>query len=445
MYKTKKGDVILENSYVFEKNANVIVVGGGPAGIIAATAAARLGAKTILLERYGFLGGNATAGLVGRFWGLYHRDQQIVFGLPQEFLNKLKEAGGLAEPNDFMPVEGDKGIDLVTRVIAHDSETLKCVADQFVLESGTEIIFHAQMTHVIMDKNVVKAVEIETPEGKAKITGKIVVDCTGDGTAAIRAGAKDLNEGVSQLQPPSMPFRVSNIVLDEFLALTREEKQAIIKRGLEKGVLTTVVFGGSITPVTGAPGTMHIMMTRIAGINAVKTEDLTKGEISGRKQVKEVMEFLRAEVPGFKNANIMQIAPHIAVRETRIIEGEKLVTGDQAREGYRSVDTVALASGPIDMHDKGTGFNFMEWPKQAYGIPYGALIPKGLKNMLMAGRCISADRMANAGIRHMGICMSTGHSAGVAAGLAIRNHQLIPELSAEEIRAELLHQNAFLG
>lgn len=434
----------MRDSYIYYEHADTVVVGGGPSGIMAAVASARMGAKTILLERYGFLGGNATTGLVGRFWGFFYKDTQIVHGLAEEFLQRLKAAGGLAEPNDFMPVEGGD-IDITVRVIAHDSETLKCVADDFVLESGATIIFHAQVTDLIKDGDTVTSIIIETPEGRGKIDTRMVIDCSGDGTLAYLAGGKDMNADISELQPPSMPFRVSNIDMDEFLSLTREEKQSIIKKGIDQGVLTTVVFGGSITPHKGAPGIMHIMMSRIPNINALKTNDLTRGEIDGRKQVSRVMEFLRAEVPGFKQANLMQIAPHLAVRETRRIRGEQLLTDEQAIAGVVPEDTIAFAAGPIDMHNKGTGFSFMQWPERPFGIPYGALLPIGTTNIIMAGRCISAERAANAGVRHMAICMATGHAAGVACGLALKNNLHLKQVPVTAIREVLVEQGAYLG
>lgn len=433
------------DKYIFHRSADVVVVGGGPSGITAAVASARGGAKTILLERYGFLGGNATAGQVGRFWGLYYKDKQIVYGIGNDFLNHLKEHGGLAEPNDFMPVEGDVGIDLVVRVVSHDPEILKCAADEFVLAEGVEPIFHAQCTGIVEEAGEIKAIEVHTPEGMGLIKAKVFVDTTGDGSLSVMAGAADMNTGNDMLQPPSMPFCVSNVDMEAFQSLTREEKQAIIKKGIDAGILTTVVFGGSVTPHKGAPGVMRIMMTRIPNVNAVKTADLTKAELAGRRQVMRVMDFLRREVPGFANANMVQIAPHLAVRETRRILGETVLSGEDAAAGKRPDSTVALATGPIDMHNRGTGFTFMQWPEQPFGIPYGALLPKNTKNVIMAGRCVSADRMANAGIRHMGVCFAMGHAAGAAAALSAVQNISLRDLSVSVLKETLIRENANLG
>ena len=448
-------------------SADVVVVGGGPAGACAAVAAARNGMKTVLVESYGCAGGMATMGLVGPFMTCYDKtgEVQIIKGLFEEIVERLVEKGGAIHPSEVRQGTGFTswikiGHDHVT---PFDAEILKIVLDEMFTEAGVKVLYHTTFSSPVMEGNRVRGIIVDSKSGRQMIEAKVFIDCTGDADLAARAGAEfeKGNEKLGIMQPASTFFRVGNVDYDKVDADIQANinnfyrKDGVNYRSLHWRVSQAREAGDwdlkrvSIGLFRGVKrDEWSINTTRVMGVDATDNESLTTGEMEGRRQVQIVFNFLRKYVPGFENAKLLSVASTLGIRETRHIKGDAVLTVDDVLGGVVPKDAIFLASNSVDVHGKFGPMSNEYVPIQNgnyYGVPYGCLVPSGVEGLLVAGRCVSATSEAAGAIRVMPPCMATGHAAGIAAAMAVKENTSVKKIDTVALREELKAEGAYLG
>lgn len=426
------------------KESDVLIVGGGVSGMIAAVAAARTGAKTLLVESNAFFGGTATASMVPQFFALYHNEEPVVSGIPQELLGRLESAGGSTGFRRFLMAElTDTPILMVS--FPFDPEIMKIVLDEFLMEANVELLLCARAVDVLVDRGKVTGVVVEGLSKRRVLSAKCTVDATGDAVVAYKAGVECLPEPSSTpaiRQPMSLIFRLTGVDVAMARSVPREEKMKLLREGLESGELIWKSVGFSTTP----SGTDAIMMSsRVMGFDSLNEEDMTKAHITGRNQVKKIVKFLQRKFPGFEKAHLVSIAPYIGVRESRQILGEYVLTEDDVLTAPVFPDAICLGSGPLDVHDSAGISLLLKMPKAPFGIPYRCMVPKTIDGLIVTGRCISGTRNAIATVRHMGTAMALGHAAGTAAALSVKTHREPRSIDVELLRSTLIEQGAMIS
>jgi len=408
---------------------DVVVVGGGPAGIAASWSAARHGAKVLLIERYGFLGGMGTAGGVTNFAGLFgvrHGEmQQVVHGVVDEIFNRLIAIEGLNDPQDGMQGR--------IRVRSYDMSAYKCVADQMMVDAGVEVLFHAWAAQVSMEGSRIKALFVETKSGRQAVLAKSFIDCSGDADVAAFAGVPyAIGDGQGSGLYPSTMFRLAHVNPDAALAAIGEFQaiNALMKKvQVEKPGTYQFPREGAILRPQKNPSEWRANVTQIAQSNgqamdATDARQLSQGELEGRQQIGEFFRFLKNEVPGFSQASITEIAPQIGIRESRRIQGVYALTGDDILNCASFKDSIGCSAWPMEMHAQGK----IEWqfPKKPSGpkarlyndLPWRMLVPHKVSNLLVAGRCASMTHEGQSAARVSGACFVMGQAAGTAAACA---------------------------
>lgn len=441
-------------------DADVVVIGGGPAGVNAAIAAGRQGVRTVLIERYGFIGGMTTAALVYP-WMTFHtlEGKQVIKGIAQEIVDRLTERG--ASPGHVRDTVG-----FVRTITPFHPEAYKVLALDMFKEAGVKLILHSFVDEVRTMDGRIESVILTGKSGRIEVKGKIFVDTSGDADVANLAGAPCLQgRDRDQLtQPMTMKFRMRGVDLakvkqymlehpDEFYAKTPFDELADLPL---TGILgfykhwqeaNLPINRDQVLCFTG-PEDDEVLVntTRVQGLDGTNVEDLTEAEEQGRKQVMMVADFMRKSLPGFENASISQVGAQIGVRETRRIDGQYTLQVDDVLSGRRFHDCIARSGYPIDIHDpSGKGVK-AAWVRGdgAYDIPYRCLLPKNLSNLLVAGRCISTSHEALATTRLSPSCMATGQAAGTAAGLSVQQGASPGELDIVLLKQRLEEQGALL-
>jgi len=423
--------------------ADVLVAGGGPAGICAAVAAARSGAKTVLAERFGCLGGNLTVGHVSPILGT------VCPGTMADEIHRLLGAGHENAPK----VTTRNGPE------AHiDHEEAKGVLARFCADAGVTVLLCAPAVDAVMEGGRVAGVVVDTPAGPRRIVAKAVVDATGDGRVAAAAGAefKIGRDSDGAAQPATIEFTVEGV--DETRAITAwggtdpvqlpsgEEYRALCKRMNAAGELPE-----NVTIVrlhrTFLPGERAVNATQLNGLDALDPAALGRADAELRAQVDACVAFLRKHVPGYGNCRVKSSAATVGIRESRRIVGDAAVTDADVEEGRHYADAVVHdAWFLIDIHNpagggQAEGHSHLAKP---YDIRYGALLPKGVEGLLVAGRCISGTHRAHASYRVMTPCMAMGEAAGVAAAIAAARGTSPRAVPASDIRAELIRRGVAL-
>ncbi|MEM3019017.1 MAG: FAD-dependent oxidoreductase [Candidatus Bathyarchaeia archaeon] len=454
--------------------AEVVVSGGGPAGFVAALSSARNGARTVLVERYGFLGGMATAAGVGPFMPFFDRKgKKVVGGIADEVVERLVEAGGAVGHSPiFTPF---------------DPEVLKYVALEMLLEANVELRLHSYVTDVIMKNNKVLGIVTEGKSGKEVLMARIFVDATGDADVATRAGAPYQvgrpQDGLTQ--PPSLFLRVGKVDTERLIEYAEAHPEdmgwdgklhfAEIDRPIPQGKgFTKCHFMGAfyaktipkakeagevllgkdwVTTFTDLrEGEVILNATRATGgVNCLDVRALTWAEIDCRRQAMSLFSFLKRRCQGYENSYLLSTGAQVGVRESRRIIGDYMITVEDVVEERDFPDAIARCAYGIDVHDPlgGGALSSPEGgigPKHggSYGIPYRSLLPKRIENLLVAGRPISTDFWAHGSIRVMPYCMAIGQAAGAAAALSMRHGVLPRSLDSEELRKLLKRQGAIL-
>lgn len=418
---------------------DVLVCGGGMAGTMAAVAAARGGASVLLVERWGFLGGSATAGAVGQFVGWETAaGRQVIQGLAEEVVQRLERQGGSGGHTHFTMSTGHR-----MDQVSFDPERLKLVLDQMATEAGVRLLFHATLLDVARQGDAVSAVTVLTKAGPLEVRPRIAIDASGDLDLLARAGAGFLPlEADEAPQPATMMFRFGPIDFSRFEALTSAELQALCRQGVDSGALARAALHQSRVPGTD-DGWFNI--SRVS-LDATDPFALSAGEVEGRRQAFAAAGFLAARVPGCEGGRLVALAAQLGIRESRRVRGDVVLTADDLRGERRFPDAIAVGAYPMDIHPaRGTGLHFETLGgDRSYEIPFRCLLPAGLGNVLVAGRGISASHGAHASTRVMPTTMAIGQAAGTAAALACAGNGGPRELDAALLRDRLRRDAAFL-
>lgn len=448
-------------------STDVLVVGGGPAGVCAAIAAARCGAETLIIEQGNCLGGMATRGLVAPFMTCYDTTGEIMVirGLFAEIVDRMVALGGAIHPSQVRagtPFSAwiTKGHDHLT---PFDAETMKFVLDQMCAEAGVKTLFHSTLVEPIVKNNTIKGVRVLGREGIGRINAKVVIDATGDGDVAAKAGVPCTfgNPELGKVQPSTLFFHINNVdsprLIKDVEAHLHEFRKVngVSYRALHWRVEEAEAAGEwdinrkSVNIYRGVrEDEWAVNCTRIANVDATSTGSLSAAEIEGRRQVQEMMNFFHKYVPGCENATIKSSASTLGIRESRHVQGEYLLTADDLLQGVVPDDSILVASNSVDVHGR-NGANTTEYKTiengQWYGLPLRSLIPLDVDGLIVAGRAISATSDAAGAVRVMPPCMAMGHAAGIAAALAAAGNCKPRSIDASEIRQKLLEQGAFLG
>jgi hypothetical protein len=422
-----------------ELAVDVLVCGGGMAGMMAAVAAARTGTGVLLVERWGFLGGSATAGAVGQFVGWETAaGRQVIQGLAEEVVRRLERHGGSGGHTHFVMSTGHP-----MDQVSYDPERLKLVLDEMAAEAGVRLLFHATVLNVTRAGAAIDTVAVLTKAGPLAIRPRMVIDASGDLDVLARAGAGFLPlEPDEAPQPATMMFRFGPVDFARFGALTGEELRALCRQGVESGALARAALHQSRIPGTN-DGWFNI--SRVS-LDATDPFAVSAGEIEGRRQAFAAAGFLTAHVPGCEGGRLVALAAQLGIRESRRVRGELVLTADDLRAERRFPDAIAVGAYPMDIHPaKGTGLHFETLGgDRSYEIPYRCLLPAGLDNALVAGRGISASHGAHASTRVMPTIMAIGQAAGTAAALACAGHGDTRQVDAVQLRQRLRQDGAFL-
>lgn len=424
---------------------DVCIAGGSCTGVGAAVAAARLGAKVLLIERHGFLGGVATAAGVNVWHSLLDlkQERRIIGGITKEIIDLLDERKGVMElhnTNFFI-----------------DTEELKWILDDLCVQSGVELLFHSWVADASVKKDRLDALFLENKDGRYAVKAKVFIDATGDGDLAVRAGCR-YRKG-RKVQPPTVCMRVAGFKKDHTWDLGSIVFAPRYRRRLKKGLLwaSENCYRKDERMIAG---------TRVFGADVSDAKQFSDAEIEGRRQAREILDILRKELPGGKRLSLVDLPAQIGVRETRRVRCKYQLKGRELLRGKRFPDPIAFGTYPVDIHNPdGAGiiFRYLDgrevirtergrregrWlpkgkkPADFYTIPFRSLISESIPNLLIAGRCIDTDQEALAAIRVMVNCNQTGHAAGVAAALAAKSKTIPERLPFKRIDEVLRDQKA---
>ncbi|MFN8377586.1 MAG: FAD-dependent oxidoreductase [Anaerolineae bacterium] len=419
-------------------HADVVVVGSGSAGSTAAIASARTGADTLLVERYGFLGGTSTM-VLDSFYGFYtpaSNAVRVVDGIPWEIVERLYHYDAVIE----RPSSYGAG-----QAATYDPTLLKVVWEQTALSSGARLRLHTLVLDVLKEDGRITGLIVAGKTGLGIIRGKTFVDASGDADLVWRAGAPFEWAGADGQPAQSLTttFRLGHVDLKTAKAIKRDELVARMKAANLSGEYRLPREEGSVhgTPYEGVVVTN---MTRVAYVDGTDPVELTKAEVEGRKQAMEYTRFLRDQIPGYERAFLMNFSTQIGVRETRRLIGAYRLTREDVLGARRFDDAIAQCGAPIEDHHPGSGTRWEYVPEGGtYDIPYRALLPVGVSNLVVAGRCLSADHDAHASVRSMGQCMAMGQAAGTAAAIGAKHGTALDTLSVNELQ-DVLRANGAL-
>lgn len=394
----------------------VLVVGGGLAGVAAAVTAARMGAETLLVERAGSLGGMATTGLVPPAF-----NRVLSEGIVAEFCRRLEQLGGRAQ--------------------MWNPEIMKHVLLEMMRESGARLMLYSLAVDAIVKDNVIRGVIVRNKAGAQAILARMVIDCTGDGDVAAWAGAPfEIGRGRDdETQTQTLVFLLGNVDTAKVVAAREEIPDLAREARRNRELRTPFAAGAAIQPViVGEHGVVNVNSINVPEVSGLKIEDLTYAHAECQREALELVDFYRKHVPGCEDCYLLSTAEFLGVRETRRIVGEYVLTGEEVLAGAQFPDGIARGFYAIDIHSPdGTGDAAGAHPSVPYEIPYRCLVPRAVDNLLVAGRCISADHVAHGSLRVMGTTMPLGEAAGCAAALCVFQRQTPRELSGQRVREML--------
>ncbi|MEA2664364.1 MAG: hypothetical protein QOI11_1308 [Candidatus Eremiobacteraeota bacterium] len=441
---------------------DVLVVGGGNAGCAAALAAARCGARTLLVERYGFLGGTATASMVGPWMTFHSGTERIVGGIAQEIVERLIARGGspghIPDASDYVPT-----------ITPFDPEIHKALLFELMRESGVELLLHAWFLDALTGEGRVAGAGFATVGGLRQVAAARTIDATADAYVAASAGVPtQQGDERGRVQPASLMFRLSHVDREALAAYVRhnpDQMRTSLKAHERSAESLSAVAGlyelweaararGDVTVprelvslfATPYADEVTVNMTRVVDVDPLDPDDLTRAEVEARAQVTQLVDFFRRDVPGFANARLAATATQIGIRESRRIVGEYTLSANDVLEARTFADAVARSAYPIDIHNpRGSGTTTHRLPAGAsYEIPYRCLVPRGVDDLLVAGRCISTTHEALASTRLTPTVMTLGQAAGTAAALSLRAGVTPRALDPTALRAQLVRDGVDL-
>jgi hypothetical protein len=425
----------------------VVVLGGGPAGLAAALAAGRSGRSTLLIERYGFMGGAGTAAGLSTFCGLHAvvhgRHEQVVHGIADDILERLAAMDGLNKPH----------LTIQNQIMAqaYDISAFKIAADELAAAAEVEVLYHAFGVGCVMaDETRIDGVLVETKSGRFAVRGRIFVDASGDGDLAAWAGVPyELGDGAGNMLYPSTMFRINGVdpvkagrAWELIPALMDEAERAgrifPRKKPIVRPQRNPIEWRANLTQIKNPDGTP---------VNGTDARQLSYGEVEGRRQCWDVFQFIKSVTPGFEQAYIVEIAPQIGIRETRRVLGEYQLS-DEDILGCRDFDdTIGIQGWPVEAHVKGD-VNFVFTPPGSRGynqIPYRIIVPRKVDNLFVAGRCASMTHNGQSSARVSGPCCVMGQAAGTAADLALAGNVAPRHVDVCELQERLARAGANLG
>jgi hypothetical protein len=427
----------------------VVVVGGGPAGITAAASAARSGRSTILIERYGYLGGAGTAGGLSTFCGLHanvhgeHR--RVIRGLADDLLDRLTAMDGLNAPHLSL---GDR-----VAAQAFDISAYKIAADELVGGSGATLLYHAMVTGVSMAAaGQVGAVLVESKSGRHAIRGQVFIDCSGDGDVAAWSGAPfEKGSTAEDLMFPSLMFRINGVDAAragqawKVVARKMDEAEAA---GTHKFPRKRPIVRPQRNPLEWRANMSQLANPDGSPVDGTDVWQLSYGEVIGRQQAWDAWEFIREVTPGFEDSYIVDIAPQVGIRETRRIVGEYQLTQDDVLDCADFPDSIGVNGWPVEAHVAGDVdiiFPRGDNPRGFNQLPFRMIMPQAVDNLYVAGRCASMTHGGQSAARVSGPCFAMGQAAGTAADLALKGGTSSRAVDYGQLRERLLADGAYLG
>jgi hypothetical protein len=425
----------------------VVVLGGGPAGIAAALAAGRSGRSTLLIERYGFMGGAGTAAGLSTFCGLHAvvhgKHEQVVHGVADDVLARIAAMDGLNKPHLTIR-------DQITAQ-AYDISAFKIAADELMADGKVEVLFHAFGVGATLESpERIGTLFVETKSGRFAVRAELFVDASGDGDLAAWAGVPyEVGDGAGNMLYPSTMFRINGVDPQkagrawELIPTLMEEAEKNgrtfpRKKPIVRPQRNPIEWRANLTQIKNPDG------TAVSGIDSAQ---LTYGEVEGRRQCWDVFEFIKSVTPGFENAYIVEIAPQIGIRETRRISGEYQLTQDDILGCRDFDDSIGVNGWPVEAHVKGdVKFVFTAPGTRGYNqIPYRIIVPQKVDNLFVVGRCASMSHEGQSSARVSGSCFVMGQAAGTAADLALRDRVTPRRVDVAELQRRLTAAGAFLG
>ncbi|MFV0253175.1 MAG: FAD-dependent oxidoreductase [Beutenbergiaceae bacterium] len=414
---------------------DVVVCGAGPAGIIAAVAAARNGARTLLIERYGFVGGMATSALVTPVSEFRHAGQQHIGGIPAELMDRAAALGGAETTRE----SGNWPI---------NDELFKLAAQRLLIGSGVELLYHSWFSNVLSDQSGITHVVVQNKAGRVAYGGTVFIDCTGDADVVRAAGLPTTKSEV--LQPATLWFQLGGVDTRALRPLFADAEFGMLPISADiRNRLLELHSQGEI-PIFGGPWINSFFRDGMVSINLLREATdasdparFTSTETSLREQLHAMIGLLQREFPEFRHAWLAKSGIQTGVRETHHIVGQYRFVRDDVVRPKAFADTIAKGAHVIDVHSTRTSDqDGLETPHRAYNIPLRSLIPQGSTNLVTAGRCICADVDGFGSVRVMATCMAMGQGAGTAAALAIQQRAAITAIDLGRLRTLLLDQGA---
>lgn len=440
----------------------IIVIGGGTAGCAAALAAARSGRTTLLIEQFAYLGGWATAALVNPF--MSHRTSDgkpLVAGFFNELRDRLRESGDLLE-NSF------------------DSEAMKFALQEMLIEAGVRLRFHTAFSSARQLANGKIIITVRSKSGVEEFECDRLIDCSGDGDAAVALGAKyEMGDQSGLPQAATLMFDMAGVDLEKALSYVRDHPDQMLfpklpptadPVQLSNGIISVAGYYDLVTTARAngeysAPGDLIFYIgrprkgevvfntTHVGHVDGTNAEDLTRAEIESRRQMMSIVAFVRKYVPGFEQAYLLRSPAHVGIRETRRILGDYVFSADDVIEARKFDDSICRLAYPVDVHSgKGDGYTKDEGntgpnnapPGDWYEIPYRCLLPTGLDNVLVAGRCVSSTQAGHGAIRIMPSCLAMGQAAGVAAALSLDEGVKVRDINVSTLLDKLRAEGALV-
>lgn len=442
---------------------DVVVIGGGPAGTVAAIAAARQGVNVLLVEQNGYLGGMLTCAGVGPQMTFHAGSTQVVRGIPDEIVRRLQELG-------LSPGHMEDFVGYASSITPFDAEGMKLVLETLALESGVHLLYHTVYTGCTVENGRIQKATLYSKNGFFDVTADVFLDCSADADLATHAGVSSVygRDSDHLAQPMTMNIKVANVDRGKVMTFVKSNQNDMLATipfdHLEQIPRTGIQGAYSLIKAakahgefdvdrnmvlcfeTNTPGEFILNMSRIVRKSAVDPFQLTEAEVEGRKQAHQIVAFMRNHIPGFEHCRIISTGPNIGIRESRKINGCYKLTAEDLLDNRMFPDAVAMGGYPIDIHspDGATMKHRFLKPGSWYSVPYRSLIVNEVDNLIVAGRCISTTHEACAAIRVTPIVMAIGQAAGTAAAQSVLTGQAANALDTDVLRNTLKKDGAFL-